>query len=303
MLRISQLKLLYEHTEEELYEAAAKALKTDRSSILDLSIQKKSLDARKKPDIFAVYTVDVKISQEEKVLKRCRNKNVMPAVQKKYEFPVPGTCRLKHRPVVVGSGPAGLFCAYELALHGYRPILIERGAPVEERIKCVEEFWKTGQLLPSTNVQFGEGGAGTFSDGKLNTMIKDKEQRGQEVLRIFKDHGAPEEICYLNKPHIGTDILSKVVRNLREDIISHGGEVRFHTQLTDICWDNNEVLQSVTLKNTSAEDGAEECLETNHLVLAIGHSARDTFSMLYNKGIQMEAKSLPSECVWSIRRN
>lgn len=291
MLRINQLKLQHNHTEKELYQAAAKALKTDISEIKELSIQKKSLDARKKPDIFAVYAVDVVLSQEERILKRCKNKNVTPIVRKTYCFPKAGTKELRHRPVIAGSGPAGLFCAYELALHGYRPILIERGAPVEERIRCVEEFWETGKLSPVTNVQFGEGGAGTFSDGKLNTMVKDKERRGQEILNIFRDHGAPEEICYLNKPHIGTDVLAKVVKSIREDIIAHGGEVRFYTQFVGFESDAEGALCSVTLKDTSTPEGSTETLETNLLILAIGHSARDTFAMLYEKGISMEAKS------------
>lgn len=291
MLRINQLKLQYNHTEKELYQAAAKTLKIDVSEIKDLFIQKKSLDARKKPDIFAVYAVDVDLAHEDRILKRCKNKNVTPVVRKIYCFPESGTEKLRHRPIIAGSGPAGLFCAYELALHGYRPILIERGAPVEERIRRVEEFWETGRLSPVTNVQFGEGGAGTFSDGKLNTMVKDKEQRGQEILKIFKDHGAPEEICYLNKPHIGTDVLAEVVKNIREDIISHGGEVRFYTQLMEFETDAEGSLCSVTLKDTSAPDGKEEHLAADLLILAIGHSARDTFSMLYEKGVPMEAKS------------
>lgn len=291
MLRISQLKLNYHHTNEDLYRAAAKAMRINISDINELMIRKKSIDARKKPEIFAVYTIDVKVSHEEKVLKHCKNKNVTLAVIKKYRFPSPGTKELNFRPVIAGSGPAGLFCAYELALNGYRPILIERGAPVEERIRCVEEFWERGHLSPVTNVQFGEGGAGTFSDGKLNTMVKDKEHRGQEVLNIFRDHGAPEEICYLNKPHIGTDILSTVVKNIRDDIIACGGEVRFHTQLVDFDANENGELTSVTVKDTSMPDGKEENLKTNLLVLAIGHSARDTFFMLHEKGIPMEAKS------------
>lgn len=292
MIRISQLKIKYLHTMEELYSAAARALKINTSDITDLIIRKKSLDARKKPDIFSVYTVDVKVAADEsKVLKHCRNKNAAPAVIKNYQFPSAGTKKLQHRPVIAGSGPAGLFCAYKLALHGYAPILIERGAPVEERITCVEEFFKTGCLSPVTNVQFGEGGAGTFSDGKLNTLIKDKEHRGQEVFHILKDHGAPEEICYLNKPHIGTDILAEVVKNLRQDIIALGGEVRFYTQLVDFDSDEKGNLRSVTLKNTKDPAAKEECVETNILVLAIGHSARDTFSMLHEKGVPMEAKS------------
>lgn len=211
MLRIGQLKIKTGHTKEELERKVERALGVSREEIQSIEIRKRSIDARKKPEIYYVYTVDVKLTKvkkEKAILSRRKLKDVSEAKETSYEFPA---CReaseMKHRPVVVGSGPAGLFCAYLLAKHGYRPILIERGAPVEERKKAVEAFWETGVLDTRTNVQFGEGGAGTFSDGKLNTLVKDPAGRNREVLKIFVAHGAPEEILYENKPHIGTDIL------------------------------------------------------------------------------------------------
>ena len=204
MLRIGQLKIKTGHTKEELERKVERALGVSREEIQSIEIRKRSIDARKKPEIYYVYTVDVKLTKvkkEKAILSRRKLKDVSEAKETSYEFPA---CReafeMKHRPVVVGSGPAGLFCAYLLAKHGYRPILIERGAPVEEREKAVEAFWETGVLDTRTNVQFGEGGAGTFSDGKLNTLVKDPAGRNREVLKIFVAHGAPEEILYENKP-------------------------------------------------------------------------------------------------------
>ena len=187
---------------------------------------------------------------------------------------------------IVGSGPAGLFCAYILAENGYSPVLFERGAAVEERIKDIEKFWETGTLKPESNVQFGEGGAGTFSDGKLNTVVKDPVGRGKKVLQIFVDNGAPEDILYASKPHIGTDILIDVVRNMREKIRAWGGEIHFHSKFTDFTIENDKI-KSVTIE--TQESSFE--IPTEVLVLAIGHSARDTFKMLYDKSIPMSAKS------------
>jgi len=186
------------------------------------------------------------------------------------------------RPVIVGTGPAGLFCGYLLAEHGYRPNLLERGADVEERTKEVESFWKGGSLNPESNVQFGEGGAGTFSDGKLNTLVKDKDGRNREVLRIFVENGAPEEILYESKPHIGTDILIQVVKNMREKILAWGGEVRFRTKFTSLS------VEGSSLTDIFCDTKRLPC---RTLVLACGHSARDTFDMLYHAGMEMEAKS------------
>ena len=243
MLRISQLKLPVTHTEEDLKKKIVHTLMCRTEAVQSYEIIKQSLDARKKPDLFYVYTVDVKADNEKQLLKMLTRKKRAGNVQfheaMPYVFPAGGNEKLKSRPVVVGCGPAGLFCAYFLAEYGYQPVLLEQGAPVEERQKDVEEFWKTGVLKPDSNVQFGEGGAGTFSDGKLNTLIKDPVGRNRKVLEIFVENGAPKDILYVNKPHIGTDILRTVIRNMREKILVWGGEIHFHTQMTEVLFTEN----------------------------------------------------------------
>ena len=290
MLRIGQLKIKTGHTKEELERKVERALGVSREEIRSIEIRKRSIDARKKPEIYYVYTVDVKLTKvkkEKAILSRRKLKDVSEEKETSYEFPVRGeACEMEHRPVVVGSGPAGLFCAYLLAKHGYRPLLIERGAPVEERKKAVEAFWETGVLDTRTNVQFGEGGAGTFSDGKLNTLVKDPAGRNREVLKIFVAHGAPEEILYENKPHIGTDILIDVVRRMRESIEDSGGECRFYTKLTGISTGDGRVKE-IRIE----EQGKESLIPAEVVVLALGHSARDTFAMLKETGVFLEAKS------------
>lgn len=283
MIRIHQIKLPITHTQEELKNKIGKMLRIPVSEIRELKIVKQSIDARKKPQIFYTYTVDVAVAKEKNILRKVKNNQIMPSTSVKYHFCPSGETSMRHRPVIIGSGPAGLFCAYMLALHGYRPILLERGAAVDERIKDVETFWKTGKLNPTSNVQFGEGGAGTFSDGKLNTLVKDSFGRNQKVLEIFAKHGAPKEICYTNKAHIGTDILTDVVKQMRQSIISHGGEVRFHSQVTEIYIENQKVTKLIV--------NEKETIPCEVVVLAIGHSARDTFEMLYRKNVPMEAKS------------
>ena len=281
MIRINQVKLPVEHMTEALHKKVQEILKYKGS--MDVEIVKRSLDARKKPQLFYVYMLDVTIPEQEerKLLKRCRSSQIQKVEPVKYVFPV------KHyegqkRPVIVGMGPAGLFCGYVLAKAGYRPILLERGKCVEERSRDVEAFWKTGHLNTESNVQFGEGGAGTFSDGKLNTLIKDKYGRNKEVLSIFVKHGAPKEILYDYKPHIGTDILKEIVRSMREEILASGGDVRFETRVTDLLIADGRIKGLVL-------NGQEELL-AEHVVLALGHSARDTFSMLLKQKIVMEPK-------------
>lgn len=293
MLRISQLKLKIGHSEEELYHKICRTLFLPENERPEIFVRKQSLDARHKPDLYFVYSVDVKIKNERAVLGRLQKKhgvkNVALSSEKEYRFPKSGTKEMKNRPVVIGCGPAGLFCTYFLAAYGYRPILIEQGAPVEERQQDVEEFWRTGVLRPDSNVQFGEGGAGTFSDGKLNTLIKDPDGRNRKVLEIFADNGAPKDILYVNKPHIGTDVLTDVIRRMRERILKWGGEVRFHTRMTGLLTDDTgQNLCGISWKKGDCETGI---LETNQVVLAPGHSARDTFCMLYERKIPMEAKS------------
>ena len=255
-----------------LKQKAARLLKVKESDIASVQILKHSIDARKKPQIFQVYSLGIKLNKlsEQTIVKKCKNANVMISEQVEYHFPKTGTQELKQRPVIIGMGPAGLFCGYMLALHGYRPILLERGCDVETRTKDVEAYWNGGALKPESNVQFGEGGAGTFSDGKLNTLVKDKYGRNKEVLRIFVKAGAPEEILFESKPHIGTDVLKKVVVTMREEIIRNGGEVRFESKVTAI-----ETIQGMV---TGVVINDKEEIATNQVVLAIGHSARDTFS-------------------------
>ena len=286
MLRIGQLKLSPNHTEKELIQKIAKTLHINEKDIIQFNIKKQSIDARKKPDLFFVYTVDVEVIDEQRVLKRQKNGSVSVVKETPYTFTTSGTRKMSQRPMIIGSGPAGLFCAYMLAKYGYRPIVFERGADVDERIKNVDEFWNAGILNEKSNVQFGEGGAGTFSDGKLNTLVKDIMGRGKKVLEIFVENGAPEDILYINKPHIGTDVLTNVVRNMRKQIISWGGEVHFHSCFSDFTL-NNGILSSITIE--TPKETVKYAAQT--LVLAIGHSARDTFSMLYKKNIPITSKA------------
>ncbi len=302
MIRISQFKLDVGHTEADLKTKICRVLRIKDEAILSYTRKKQSLDARKKPQLFYVYTVDVEVKNENELKKRIKRQNVsniqFQPKEKAYFIEVRGAKPLAHRPVVIGTGPAGLFCGYELARLGYRPILLERGGSVDERLRDVEAFWNTGVLNTHSNVQFGEGGAGTFSDGKLNTLVHDSEGRNMRVLEIFVENGAPGEILYQNKPHIGTDILANVVKSMREYIIFRGGEVRFHTQVIDLMTVEKEgvpLLSGLKVLNgisrTEKNILETEILETEIAILAIGHSARDTFAMLKDLGVPMEAKS------------
>ena len=226
MIRVRQVKVKFGE-ENLLKKEVSHKLHINSSQILDLVIIRKSLDARRKDNIHYVYEVDVSVPSESKVLNKVHSKDIFLAPQEDYELPEKGNEKLSNRPIIVGSGPCGLFCAYMLAKEGYQPIVIERGDRVEKRVEEVTKFWNTGVLNPNSNVQFGEGGAGTFSDGKLNTMVKDKFFRGKKVFSIFVEHGAPSDIMYLQKPHIGTDLLQNVVKNIRNSIIRMGGEFRY----------------------------------------------------------------------------
>lgn len=312
MIKINQLKLKSEEVHEAkrrgapglrelLKNRAAVVLRVPGESILRLDICRESLDARKKPDIFYSYTLELYLEREERLLQRLWARQgkgrkpgeesfiniggvqIAPAQPLVYHFPKSGSRELQHPIVIVGTGPAGLFCGYFLALHGYCPILLERGKCVEEREQDVKHFWETGVLDPNSNVQFGEGGAGTFSDGKLNTLVKDKNGRNRAVLQVFVDCGAKEEILYEAKPHLGTDVLCRVVRRMREKILEQGGQVRFESQVTDVDIRNGKVH--------GVEINHETFLPCEQLVLAVGHSARDTFEMLYQKQIPMETKA------------
>ncbi|MBP5553711.1 MAG: FAD-dependent oxidoreductase [Lachnospiraceae bacterium] len=286
MLRIDQLKIKVSDKQPDLRRAVISKLKISESELKDFGIIRRSLDARKKPELYYVFSIWAVCSNEDKILKRFyKDSNISQYVQVEYKLPQSGSEPLSDRPVVVGMGPAGLFCAYELALAGYNPLVIERGRSVEERAQDVEKFWETGVLDTASNVQFGEGGAGTFSDGKLSTSIKDKEGRIHEVLKIFTEHGAPEEILYDHMPHLGTDVLPKIVKNIRERIIELGGEVRFETCLTGIECEAGKIT-GVKLSGPNGED----TIKTSILALAIGHSARDTYKALYDCGLKMEQK-------------
>ncbi len=324
MIRIDNIKLKAGHAEADLKKKIDKLLDIGRSkrgkdSIrYSFGILRQSIDARRKPEIFYVYSVAVETDSriEDKLLSSKNKLNVSKYIHKQYELPkVYGEKEIIGRPVIVGSGPAGLFCAYILCQCGYKPIVLERGECMDERIKSVDQFWKSGILKQDSNVQFGEGGAGTFSDGKLNTGVNDKHGRNQYVLDTFVKFGAREETAYTAKPHIGTDILVKVVKSMREYIKDNGGTFMFDTRFTGFVSDTGELkevyaaytgtgsgrtdlisegLFDTGILYTSSDNKAKAeydiRIRTNCLVLAIGHSARDTFEMLKDKGIEMKQK-------------
>ena len=279
MLRIDEIRLLPGEDESVLSAKAAERLHLPPSALESLRIVRRSVDARK--GVFLVYSVHVKVRGEERVLKKCRDKHVSKVVKQTYAprlSPYTGA----HRPVVVGAGPAGLFCALLLARAGAKPILLERGAPVEQRKEDVEFFWRTGLLSPASNVQFGEGGAGTFSDGKLNTGTHDPRNRW--ILEQLVQHGAPPEILIDAKPHVGTDRLFSVLQSIRGELLSLGCDIRYGQRLSDLHLENGRVRGVHTV---SCSDGY---IETDAVVLALGHSARDTFEMLQRRGVPMEQK-------------
>ncbi len=294
MIRVNQVKLPVDHTEADLLRKTAKMMGIGEAQINSLKIVRQSLDARKKPDLYYLYAVDVAVSGKEAALvKRARSINVQIRKEEIYRLPDCGIERLSQRPVIIGFGPAGMFCGLILARAGYKPIILERGLDADSREKAVEKYWNEGVLDPECNVQFGEGGAGTFSDGKLNTMVKDPSGRNIEVLKILAQAGADPAITYVNKPHVGTDVLRTVVKNIRSEIENLGGEVRFGCRL-----DNLEIrdgkLQSITISSRISSSEANrniQNIKTSVLVLAIGHSARDTFEMLAGKQLDMQAKA------------
>lgn len=264
---------------------AARKLKVNDRDISSIRIVKRSVDARDKRDILLIYSAEVEVPEGVGIDKHHRIKDVVEICEQAESEdndrePLYGSKQINNRPIIIGSGPAGLFAGLTLAQHGYRPLILERGSDVDKRAEAINEFFRYGVLNEDSNIQFGEGGAGTFSDGKLTTRIKDR--RISRVLNIFVDSGAPEELLFHSKPHIGTDILKTVIRNIRNKIIELGGEVRFSSKVTDILVTEGKAKAVVVNNN--------ETIESNVIIAALGHSARDTYKMLFEKGVSIVPK-------------
>ena len=288
MIRITEIKLPLEHESSDIQAAIIKKLGINTADLLDYSIFKRGVDASKANAILLAYTVDVTVQGEAKILAKLRkDPHVKVAPDTSYHFVAQAPSGLKNRPIIIGLGPSGLFAALILAQSGFKPLVLERGKAVRERTKDTFNFWRKSKLNTESNVQFGEGGAGTFSDGKLYSQIKDPKHYGRKVLNEFVIAGAPEEILYVSHPHIGTFRLVSMVEKMRETIIALGGEIRFESRVDDIeiapNTEGQNQVQAVVLQNGQR-------IATNHLVLAVGHSARDTFEMIYKRGIYIEAK-------------
>jgi uncharacterized protein len=283
MLRITELKLPLNHPDDAIKSAILARLGITEADFICYKIFRRAHDARKKNDIHLIYTIDIESKNEEIILLRLKDDpKISITPDTSYRFVAQAPKNLSTRPIVIGTGPCGLFAGLILAQMGFHPIILERGTEVRERTKDTFGLWRKRQFNPESNVQFGEGGAGTFSDGKLYTQIKDPNHYGRKVLTEFVKAGAPAEILYVSKPHIGTYKLVTVVEQMRATIESLGGEIRFQSRVDKIQIENNQV-QGVTL--TSGET-----ITSNHIVLAVGHSARDTFKMLYESGVYIEAK-------------
>ena len=286
MLRIQELKLPLGHPERALRQAVLKRLGVSEQNLISFTLFKRAYDARKTSAIQLIYTIDAEVKDEASVLKRLsKDKQIVRTPDLTYRPPVQASGGMK-RPVVVGMGPCGLFAGLLLAEMGFNPIILERGKIVRERTVDTFKFWRKGILNPGSNAQFGEGGAGTFSDGKLYSQIKDPRHLGRKVLTEFVEAGAPDEILYVSKPHIGTFRLVSLIEHMRGKIERLGGEIRFEHQVSDILLHERQgekQVAGVVLANG-------EAIETNHLVMALGHSARDTFEMLHRRGVFFEAK-------------
>ena len=291
MLRINELKLPLDHAECALRQALLARLGVDDAALINFTIFKRSYDARKKSAIVLIYALEADVADEAEVLGRLKHDiHVLPAPDTAYKFVAGGEQLQGHdaneRPIVIGTGPCGLFVALILAQMGLRPLILERGKVVRERTVDTFGFWRKRELNPESNVQFGEGGAGTFSDGKLYSQIKDPRHYGRKVLAEFVKAGAPDEIMYVSKPHIGTFRLVKMVEQMRENIIALGGEYRFSSKVTDIEVEGSGNARQI--RGVMLADGTH--IASRHVVLAIGHSARDTFEMLHARGVYVEAK-------------
>lgn len=283
MIRLSNIKLPLDHSEPALEKAVLDALGIDKSDLIKVNVFRRGYDARKKTNIWLIYTLDVETKLNEILLdKFADNNQIKETPDLNYHYVAKAPADLKERPIIIGFGPCGLLAALTLAQMGYKPIVLERGKEVRERTKDTFGFWRKKELNTESNVQFGEGGAGTFSDGKLYSQVKDPKQYGRKVLTEFVAAGAPDEIMYVSKPHIGTFRLVSMVEQMRATIVELGGEIRFSARVDDITIEDGKI-NGVTLA-----DG--EKLVSKHVCLAIGHSARDTFEMLHNKGVYIEAK-------------
>ncbi len=283
MLRLTELKLPLDHPPEALRVAILQRLAIKDDELLGISIFKRSVDARKKQAMLLIYTLDIEAKNEVALLKQFRNdRQIMPTPNTTYRFVGQASGPLESQPIVVGFGPCGIFAALVLAQMGFKPIVLERGKAVRERTKDTWGLWRKHTLNPESNVQFGEGGAGTFSDGKLYSQIKDPKHYGRKVLTEFVKAGAPEEILYVSKPHIGTFRLVGMVEAMRHEIEALGGEIRFEQRVTDV------LIEAGHIRGVVLASG--ETLHSDHVILALGHSARDTFEMLHARGIFMEAK-------------
>jgi uncharacterized FAD-dependent dehydrogenase len=283
MIRLTELRLPLEHPPEALTAAVLQRLGLECDELIELHIHKRSPDARKKSAPQFVYSLDLELRDEAAVLARCAgDTHVGPTPDMAYRFVARAPANLPLRPIVVGFGPAGIFAALILAQSGFRPLVLERGRKVRERTRDTWDLWRKHNLHPESNVQFGEGGAGTFSDGKLYSQIRDPRHLARKVLAEFVKAGAPAEILYVSKPHIGTFRLVSMVEKMRAEIESLGGEIRFEARVEDLRIEDGQV-RGVVLAN------GEE-IRADHVILALGHSARDTFAMLYRRGVFMEAK-------------